>query len=98
MSPDRVLAPFGRRQVQCVAATSYGPYAVLACEDPGGPRPRAGQFYMLTAAERWGGGAGERPFLPRAFSVLRAPAGGERLEFLLHDVGPGTRRLCTLSS
>ena len=27
---------------------------------------------MLAAAERWGGGADERPFLPRAFSVLRA--------------------------
>ena len=30
---------------------------------------------VLAAAERWGGGEGERPFLPRAFSVLRAPAG-----------------------
>ena len=27
---------------------------------------------MLAAARRWGGGADERPFLPRAFSVLRA--------------------------
>ena len=26
---------------------------------------------MLAAAERWGGGADERPFLPRAFSVMR---------------------------
>jgi NAD(P)H-flavin reductase len=34
--------------------------------------PRAGQFYMLAAAQRWGGGSDERPFLPRAFSVLRA--------------------------
>ena len=36
------------------------------------PGPDPGQFYMLTAAERWGGGEDERPFLPRAFSVLRA--------------------------
>ena len=49
---------------------------------------------MLTAAERWGGGDGERPFLPRAFSVLRAGAG--ELQFLIEDVGPGTRRLCEL--
>jgi NAD(P)H-flavin reductase len=27
---------------------------------------------MLAAAERWGGGEGERPFLPRAFSYLRS--------------------------
>ena len=39
---------------------------------PNGPRPDPGQFYMLTAAERWGGGEDERPFLPRAFSVMRA--------------------------
>ena len=43
---------------------------------------------MLTAAERWGGGEDERPFLPRAFSVMRAREG--ELDFLLEDVGPGT--------
>jgi NAD(P)H-flavin reductase len=46
---------------------------------------------MLTAAERWGGGEAERPFLPRAFSVLRAR--DRELQFLIEDVGPGTRRL-----
>jgi NAD(P)H-flavin reductase len=51
---------------------------------------------MLTAAERWGGGDGERPFLPRAFSVLRAPAGTDELQFLIEDIGPGTNRLCEL--
>src|SRR4051812_45816522 len=50
---------------------------------------------MLAASERWGGGADERPFLPRAFSVLRRHEDG-RLDFLLEDVGPGTRRLCEL--
>jgi NAD(P)H-flavin reductase len=49
---------------------------------------------MLRAAERWGGGEGERPFLPRAFSVLRAR--GRELHFLIEDVGPGTNRLCEL--
>ena len=57
---------------------------------PDGPAPDPGQFAMLAAAERWGGGADERPFLPRAFSVARRHADGT-LDFLLEDVGPGTR-------
>ncbi len=95
-STDRVLAPFGRRSVPITAREQFGPYVVLRCADPTGPRPQAGQFYMLSAAERWGGGEGERPFLPRAFSVLRAPAHSDELHFLVEDVGPGTRRLCEL--
>ena len=63
--------------------------------DAEGPAPDPGQFYMLAASERWGGGADERPFLPRAFSVLRRHDDG-RLDFLFEDVGPGTRRLCEL--
>jgi dihydroorotate dehydrogenase electron transfer subunit len=69
---------------------------VLTAADPEGPAPDPGQFYMLTAAERWGGGQDERPFLPRAFSVMRHHDG--RLEFLLEDVGPGTNRLAELVS
>jgi NAD(P)H-flavin reductase len=68
---------------------------VISVDDRKGPRPDPGQFYMLTAAERWGGGEDERPFLPRAFSVLRAHDDGT-LDFLLEDVGPGTNRLCEL--
>ena len=49
---------------------------------------------MLAAAERWGGGEDERPFLPRAFSIARRRDGESH--FLLEDVGPGTRRLCEL--
>jgi NAD(P)H-flavin reductase len=67
---------------------------VLRCLDLDGPRPQAGQFYMLATAAGWGGGEAERPFLPRAFSVLRAPADGDELHFLVEDVGPGTKRLC----
>ena len=96
--PDRVLAPFGRRTAPITAREQFGPYVVLRCEDPGGPRPQAGQFYMLQAASRWGGGEGERPFLPRAFSVLRAPELTDELHFLVEDVGPGTRRLCELQA
>ena len=52
---------------------------------------------MLASAERWGAGRSERPFLPRAFSFLRA-RDGELLEFLLEDVGPGTHRLRELGA
>jgi NAD(P)H-flavin reductase len=85
------IAPLGRRRAGVVEYRRVGAYDVLAVADDAGPPPDPGQFYMLAAAERWGGGEDERPFLPRAFSVLRAGAG--RLEFLLEDVGPGTHRL-----
>jgi len=94
---QRTLAPPGRRHATVTARREHGAYVVLEVEDPDGPPPRPGQFHMLGAAERWGGGDGERPFLPRAFSVLRAPAPG-RLEFLLEVVGPGTARLAELGS
>jgi dihydroorotate dehydrogenase electron transfer subunit len=94
-----VTAPFGRRLAPVTAIERYGAYVVLRCSDLDGPVPRPGQFYMLATATRWGGGEAERPFLPRAFSVLRATpnsAGGAELQFLVEDVGPGTRRLCEL--
>jgi dihydroorotate dehydrogenase electron transfer subunit len=89
----RTLAPLGRRVSGVVARDEYGPYVVLTVADDG-PAPDPGQFYMLTAADRWGGGEDERPFLPRAFSVMRAREG--ELDFLLEDVGPGTNRLAEL--
>ena len=70
-----------------------GAYRLITVVD-GAASPQPGQFYMLGAAERWGGGEGKRPFLPRAFSVLRAR--GSELHFLIEDVGPGTKRLCEL--
>jgi dihydroorotate dehydrogenase electron transfer subunit len=90
----RTLAPLGRRLAEVTEHRRVGAYDVLACADPDGPAPDPGQFYMLAAAARWGGGDGERPFLPRAFSVLRAGSG--TLEFMLEDVGPGTARLAEL--
>ena len=71
-----------------------GPYRVLRVSDPDGPPPDPGQFAMLAAAERWGGGSDERPYLARAFSVARVRDG--EAHYLLEDVGPGTRRLCEL--
>jgi NAD(P)H-flavin reductase len=70
-----------------------GAYRVLRVAD-NGPSPQAGQFAMLAAAEAWGAGEDERPFLPRAFSIARW-SGGEA-HYLLEDVGPGTHRLCEL--
>lgn len=85
---------FGRRLAEVTANERLGAYMLLTARDE--PRdPEPGQFYMLAAAERWGGGAGERPYLPRAFSYASAHADG-RLDFLLEAVGPGTQRLAEL--
>ena len=92
---DRTLAPLGRRLCPVVSHARHGAYDVISVLDAEGPPPEPGQFYMLAASERWGGGADERPFLPRAFSVLRRREDGT-LDFLFEDVGPGTRRLCEL--
>ena len=93
---DRVQAPFGRREVFVDQSDDLGPYRVFSCTDHDGPRPTAGQFYMLSASERWGGGVDERPYLPRAISVLAAS--DERLSFLLEAIGPGTERLVELGA
>ncbi|MDX6615138.1 MAG: dihydroorotate dehydrogenase electron transfer subunit [Solirubrobacterales bacterium] len=67
--------------------------------DVGGPEPAPGQFYMLAAEAGWEGDGG-RPYLSRAFSVAEAEAGpsGVRLDFLVQDIGPGTRRLAALET
>ncbi len=92
----RSLAPLGRRRVSVTGADDVGAYRVLRAADPDAPVPVPGQFYMLAAAEGWGAGADERPYLPRAFSFLRAESG--ELSFLLEDVGPGTYRLARLEA
>lgn len=94
----RTLAPPERRIAEVKRVERVGAYDLIVARDPIGPaNPRPGQFYMLAAGERWGGGCDERPFLPRAFSFARVrplPGGqGADLQFLLEDVGPGTRRL-----
>jgi NAD(P)H-flavin reductase len=90
----RTLAPFGRRLASVRENRGYGPYCVIVCENSQGPKPQAGQFYMLANAKVWGGQEDARPFLPRAFSVMRANE--EELCFLLEMVGPGTRLLAAL--
>jgi dihydroorotate dehydrogenase electron transfer subunit len=105
VSAGRRLAPFARRLLTVVAVEELGAYRLLrlaaggrADEFPaggwGGWAPHPGQFAMLAAAERWGAGEDDRPYLPRAFSVARFAEG--EAHFLLEDVGPGTRRLCEL--
>jgi len=87
-------APFGRRLLTVAGMDELGAYRVLRAIDAEGPPAAPGQFAMLAAAERWGGGEEQRPYLPRAFSIARVRDGESH--FLLEDVGPGTRRLCEL--
>jgi NAD(P)H-flavin reductase len=94
---DRVSAPLGRRLCEVVESREAGGYRIFSALDAVGPEPRAGQFFMLSAADGWGQRDG-RPYLPRAFSVAdaHAVAGGLRLDFLVEAVGPGTERLAGL--
>jgi NAD(P)H-flavin reductase len=100
LSEPRTLAPPERRAAVVSGVERLGAYDLITALDPEGPSdPRPGQFYMLAAGERWGGGGDERPYLPRAFSYARARAepDGVALDFLLEAVGPGTRRLAELA-
>jgi dihydroorotate dehydrogenase electron transfer subunit len=91
----RTLAPPARRTAHVTSVEPLGAYHVIRALDSSGPAdPQPGQFYMLSSAEGWGGGADERPYLPRAFSYARAREG--ELSFLLEVVGPGTARLAEL--
>ncbi len=92
----RVQAPMQQRRLTVAGMDELGAYRVLRLSDPDGPEPQPGQFSMLTAAERWGGGEDERPHLPRAFSIARWQDG--EAHYLLEDVGPGTQRLCELQA
>jgi dihydroorotate dehydrogenase electron transfer subunit len=95
---ERAAAPFGRRRLQVTGIDELGAYRVLRVADPDEPcaPSRAGQFAMLAAVERWGGGTDERPYLARAFSIARRRDGESH--YLMEDVGPGTKRLCELTA
>jgi dihydroorotate dehydrogenase electron transfer subunit len=88
------LASPRRRLLRVTANDPLGSYRVLKVSDPDEPISDPGQFSMLAAARRWGGGEDERPYLARAFSLARVRDG--EAHYLLEDVGPGTRRLCEL--
>jgi len=93
--PVRPRCPPQRRAVRVVANRALGAYRLLEVEDPAGIEPAAGQFAMVALARGWGGGEGERPYLPRAFSYAGFSAG--RARFLLEAVGPGTAALAGAS-
>lgn len=100
-SVERVQAPFGRRSAVVSERREHGPYVTVTVRDVDGPRPLAGQFYMLQTQAGWGGGDDGRPYLPRALSFARAvaaPDGGLLLDFLFEDVGPGTHKLGSLEA
>lgn len=92
-----MTAPFGRRACEVTESRASGGYRVFSLLDTAGPEPLPGQFYMLATEQHWEE-RGNRPFLPRAFSVAEtAPAkDGIRLDFLIEGIGPGTDRLCGL--
>jgi NAD(P)H-flavin reductase len=73
-----------------------GAYRLVGVDDREGPKPLPGQFYMLAAADGWGDGPSQRPYLSRAFSVCRVRE--MTLEFLVDGIGPGTRRLAALAA
>ncbi|HEX6687240.1 MAG TPA: dihydroorotate dehydrogenase electron transfer subunit, partial [Solirubrobacterales bacterium] len=93
----RQLAPWGRRVCAVTDNRPSGGYRLFSLLDPEGPEPLPGQFYMLATEQHWEE-RGQRPYLPRAFSVadVDSAAGGTRLDFLIEGIGPGTDRLCAL--
>jgi dihydroorotate dehydrogenase electron transfer subunit len=100
LSEPRTLAPPERRVASVSGVERLGAYDLITAVDGSGPTdPCPGQFYMLAAAEAWGGGEDERPYLPRAFSYARAHVepDGVALSFLLEAIGPGTERLALLA-
>ncbi len=92
-----MTAPFGRRSCEVTESRASGGYRVFSLLDTEGPEPLPGQFYMLATQDHWEE-RGQRPFLPRAFSVAETDPveGGTRLDFLIEGIGPGTDRLCEL--
>ena len=86
---------YGTRTLGVAQRRQLGAYTLLAVHDDA-PAPLPGQFAMLAAADGWGGGQDERPFLPRAVSVCAHEEG--RVEYLLEAVGPGTELLCGLQA
>lgn len=99
MQPERPMPPMGRRRVEVLRSGSEGGFRTLSILDTEGPEPAPGQFYMVLRAPDWQGVNG-RPYLPRALSFASATSGNGavEIEFLLDEVGPGTRGLSALAT
>jgi NAD(P)H-flavin reductase len=91
----RTIAPLGRRRCPVESNEATGSYRLLVVSDEEGPVPLPGQFYMLAGDSGWSEATTQRPYLARAFSVCRVR--GEHLEFLVEEIGPGTRMLAALA-
>ncbi len=91
----RTLASPRRRLLRVTANERLGAYRLLRVADPDGPTPDPGQFAMLAAAERWGGGertsARTWPARSRSRACMTA-----RRTICWRTSDPGTRRLCEL--
>ena len=70
----RTLAPPERRIARVDGVERFGAYDLITALDDSGPTPCPGQFYMLATENGWGGGADERPYLPRASDRRRGRA------------------------
>ena len=81
----RSLSRLSSAHVARRASISISSLRRLVVEDTAHSAP--GQFYMLAAAERWGGG--EASALPGAGDLDHAHWQEGLVEFLLEDVGPG---------
>ena len=72
---ERTQCPPERRVAEVKGVRRLGAYDLITARDPVGPEdPRPGQFYMLAAGDRWGGGAASARSC-RAPSRTPAPAG-----------------------
>ncbi len=94
--PAAARAPLGRRLLEIAEVRELGVYRIITVSDPDGPVPAPGQFAMLAAGERWGEGSTSARS-SRGPSRSHATRAGSS-QFLLEDVGPGTRRLCELGA
>ena len=97
MPPERPFPPLGRRRATVTGSRDEGAFRLLTLRDGEGPEPLPGQFYMVTRAPDWQGSNG-RPYLPRALSFAGVERDGDTIaiDFLLDEVGPGTRDLMRL--
>ena len=69
---ERVQAPFGRRRAEVVANRASGGYRVFSLLDPTAPSRRPASSTCSPRRAGWDAD-GERPYLPRAFSVAPRP-------------------------